>query len=129
MLAQDQSQFWSVMTISLIWFFSEATLYTLISFLADAFAYLWRKRLTRFIMDRYTDQQNFYWLQNLDNPDQRIAQDLSQWCTAIAKILKDLAAVPYGIVYYTYSVQKRLKSIKVLSIIYLWFIGGAILLK
>lgn len=125
----DRSDFWSLVFRSLGLFLIATVVFAVQSFLADGFSYLWRKRLTHYLIDHYIDGQRFYWLHDLDNPDQRIAQDLSQWCLTITKILKELSAVPYNVIYYTLKTHKQLNSIKVLLAVYLWFIGGALLLK
>ena len=128
-LDNDPAGFRSVVVQALFIFLLATTVYSIMNLLADGFAYLWRKKLTRYLLDRYTHADTFYWMKSIDNPDQRIAQDLHQWCLSIAKILRDLAAVPYNVIYYTWQTHQVLHSFKVLLAVYTWFIGGAIFLK
>lgn len=41
-------------------------------------------------------------LQGLDNPDQRVAQDMPLLTASLAEVLTQLAAVPVNIAWYTY---------------------------
>ena len=41
-------------------------------------------------------------LQGLDNPDQRLAQDLPQLTQTLGEVLSIAAAVPFNVAWYTY---------------------------
>lgn len=45
-------------------------------------------------------------LQGIDNPDQRMAQDLPQLCNTLAEVLSVLAAAPFSVVWYTWLVHQ-----------------------
>jgi len=54
-------------------------------YLARWAAYAWRTQMTQRLVGRYTQDNNFYRLkmygdQSIDNPDQRIAQNVAQFC-------------------------------------------------
>eukprot|EP00210_Caulerpa_lentillifera_P000505 g488.t1 len=125
----DRQGFWSLCRHATILFVISACLYAFMQFLAEYFAYLWRERLTRFILELYSQNKHFYWLEKIDNPDQRIAQDLSLLCDTLGKLLKELAAVPYNLIYYTHLVYQQLQSVKIMLMVYAWFIGGTLFFK
>lgn len=125
----DRHGFWKLCGHSAMMFSIAAILFAVLSFLAEYFAYLWRERLTRFMLDLYSQNKRFYWLEHIDNPDQRIAQDLSLLCTTLATILKELAAVPYNLFYYSLLVYRQLHSIKIMLAVYVWFICGTVMFK
>ena len=128
-LNSDRQALWSLIWDSLVLFLAATAIYATTNFIGDMFAFLWRRRLTSYLIDRYTRGHAFYWVTDVDNPDQRLAQDLNQWSQTMAEILKDLAAVPYNLIYYTIQVHKRLNSFKVLLAVYLWFFTGTFILK
>jgi len=60
------------------------------AFLTSLLGFQWRKWLTKYYLNRWMDQAMFYRLSlqrnKMDNPDQRIAQDLSSFSTGILTI-------------------------------------------
>jgi len=62
-----------------------------IKYLNNSISVTFRRRLTLYVHQRYLAQRNYYRaavlrLGNLDNADQRIVEDLNQWCITIADL-------------------------------------------
>jgi hypothetical protein len=62
-----------------------------IKFLNNSTSVAFRRRLTLYVHQRYLANRNYYRaavlrLGNLDNADQRIVEDLNQWCVTIADL-------------------------------------------
>lgn len=66
------------------------SVYVANAFLTSLLGFQWRKWLTKYYLNRWMDQAMFYRLSlqrhKMDNPDQRIAQDLSSFSTGILTI-------------------------------------------
>lgn len=76
------------------------------SWLAESLALTWRQQLTLHLQTRYLSHRHYLHLLNahspIDNPDQRITQDVSMLCMSLGQIAKVLVAAPLSILYYAY---------------------------
>lgn len=72
--------------------------------------------------------QNFYYLKSVDNPDQRMAQDVSLFCSKLGQVAKVVATMPFGVVLYSYLTYTLTGSLAVLAAAYASFLGSVILL-
>jgi vitamin B12/bleomycin/antimicrobial peptide transport system ATP-binding/permease protein len=99
--AQDQSRFWQT-----IWIFTGilvvyAPLYAGYVYLRDQLGLLWRQWLTNYFVDKYFQNRSFYDLNqisaNIDNPDQRIAEDVKSFTqeslTLLLAVVDSLLAI------------------------------------
>jgi vitamin B12/bleomycin/antimicrobial peptide transport system ATP-binding/permease protein len=99
--AQDQSRFWQT-----IWIFTGilviyAPLYAGYVYLRDQLGLLWRQWLTNYFVDKYFQNRSFYELNqisvNIDNPDQRIAEDVKSFTqeslTLLLAVVDSLLAI------------------------------------
>lgn len=126
---QDISAFWSLTISAILYIIINATLKSIQTFLASLLSIIWRKTLTHHIHSIYFTQLRFYYLQvgkqvdensellssspegldlgfsRLDNPDQRIAQDINSLCTSLASIIPLLIVTPFVIGWYGYQVR------------------------
>ncbi|EDO39538.1 predicted protein [Nematostella vectensis] len=71
------------------------------------FSYVkWRGLLTRFLHTGYFHKETHYNLnvleRTIDNPDQRITQDVDRFCKQFSQIISSLLISPFTIAYYTY---------------------------
>eukprot|EP00800_Vazella_pourtalesii_P019575 TRINITY_DN670_c0_g2_i2.p1 TRINITY_DN670_c0_g2~~TRINITY_DN670_c0_g2_i2.p1 ORF type:complete len:227 (+),score=13.03 TRINITY_DN670_c0_g2_i2:540-1220(+) len=82
------------------------------SFFQDLLALSWRCKLTTKIQSKYFKGNNIQLILHhkapLDNPDQRITQDIYRLTTQMADILVNILLKPFIILYYTYQVWTRL---------------------
>ncbi|XP_062973924.1 lysosomal cobalamin transporter ABCD4 isoform X3 [Elgaria multicarinata webbii] len=66
----------------------------------------WRKTLTEYLHGYYFQGQVYYTLnmlhQEIDNPDQRISQDVERFCKQLSSMASKLIISPFTLVYYTY---------------------------
>ncbi|XP_061467711.1 lysosomal cobalamin transporter ABCD4 isoform X2 [Rhineura floridana] len=66
----------------------------------------WRKTLTEYLHGYYFQGQVYYTLnilhEKIDNPDQRISQDVERFCKQLSSMASKLIISPFTLVYYTY---------------------------
>jgi len=77
--AKDPDRFWRTIYECLGWLIVAVPIYALYYFVRDKLGILWRRWLTREILDRYFSHRAYYALNSnasIDNPDQRIAEDI-----------------------------------------------------
>ncbi len=99
--AQDQNRFWQT-----IWIFTGilvvyAPLYAGYVYLRDRLGLQWRQWLTNYFVDKYFQNRSFYNLNqisaNIDNPDQRIAEDVKSFTqeslTLLLAVVDSLLAI------------------------------------
>lgn len=78
--SQDGDRFWSAVRGSLIVLAMAVPVYAIYYYMRDSFANRWRKWLTARFLDGYLSQRRYYHLgahPDIDNPDQRIADDIN----------------------------------------------------
>lgn len=78
--AQDADRFWRAVRGSLVVLAMAVPVYAVYYFMRDSFANRWRKWLTARFLDGYLAQRRYYHLgaqSDIDNPDQRIAEDIN----------------------------------------------------
>ncbi|PIN20896.1 Long-chain acyl-CoA transporter, ABC superfamily [Handroanthus impetiginosus] len=85
---KDQEQFTKQLLYYLAGFAGGIPVFVLRDYAKDTLSLRWRSWMTRYYMDRYLKNQTFYKIQSqsiIDNPDQRIVDDLSSFTgTALA---------------------------------------------
>jgi ATP-binding cassette subfamily D (ALD) protein 4 len=98
----------TVFRVISLWIAAVCTMKTFRQFVADSIAVTWRKNLTHHVQRNYLDHKIYYKINTLhkivDNPDQRITQDISKFSTLSATILTKLFSSPITVFYYTYTV-------------------------
>ncbi|XP_034624442.1 ATP-binding cassette sub-family D member 4 isoform X4 [Trachemys scripta elegans] len=66
----------------------------------------WRKTLTEYLHGYYFQGQVYYTLnvlrEDIDNPDQRISQDVERFCRQLSSMASKLIISPFTLGYYTY---------------------------
>ncbi|XP_036887016.1 lysosomal cobalamin transporter ABCD4 isoform X3 [Sturnira hondurensis] len=66
----------------------------------------WRKNLTEYMHRLYFRGRVYYTLNvlrdDIDNPDQRISQDVERFCRQLSSMASQLIVSPFTLVYYTY---------------------------
>ncbi|KAJ1838976.1 hypothetical protein LPJ73_006910, partial [Coemansia sp. RSA 2703] len=90
-----------------------------------------RKTLTEYTNKRYIEEKTLHGLATqglVDNPDQRVTQDIERLSTTLATVLPELLLAPMLVVYYTVKCWKISGVLGPLSV-YLYFIVGAVASK
>ncbi|KAI9248694.1 ATP-binding cassette sub-family D member 4-like protein [Helicostylum pulchrum] len=86
--------------------FSAATCKSLLNFMGGLFALKARRLLTVHLQDRYIKPKSMYTLvmnhDQIDNPDQRITQDIDKFTETLRQIVTNLIIAPIMVVYYGY---------------------------
>ncbi|XP_039390071.1 lysosomal cobalamin transporter ABCD4 isoform X6 [Mauremys reevesii] len=71
----------------------------------------WRKTLTEYLHGYYFQGQVYYTLnvlrEDIDNPDQRISQDVERFCRQLSSMASKLIISPFTLGYYTYQCFHR----------------------
>ncbi|KAF0312783.1 ATP-binding cassette sub-family D member 4 [Amphibalanus amphitrite] len=101
-------------------------------FLSTVLYVNWRQLIDRALHRRYFAGINYYLLnvldQRIDNPDQRITQDVDKMCKTLSTMIAQLLVAPFIIGYYTYAVYSNTGYIGVLSI-YGFFVVATVVNK
>lgn len=87
-----------------------------------------REVLTIYTHERYIRSRRFYPIVvggTIDNPDQRIAQDIERLGASLTKVLPELLVAPFLIAYYTVRCWSMAGVFGPLAV-YIYFIGGAL---
>jgi ABC-type uncharacterized transport system fused permease/ATPase subunit len=121
-LAQKNlSEFGGLVILSIVLIVVNAFVKSLVEFVSNLLRIVWRRYLTRYLNENYFARKNFYNIQvecnktisgrgspwppsKLDNPDQRITQDVSSICLSISNIAPTVLISPFVIGYYAYKV-------------------------
>ena len=89
--AQDEARFWQTILIFAGTLVIYAPLYAGYDYLRDRLGLEWRRWLTNYFIDRYFQNRAFYNLNHadadIDNPDQRIAEDVKSFTQESLKLL------------------------------------------
>uniref|UniRef100_A0A2K5CIV1 ABC transmembrane type-1 domain-containing protein n=1 Tax=Aotus nancymaae TaxID=37293 RepID=A0A2K5CIV1_AOTNA len=77
----------------------------------------WRKDLTEHLHRLYFQGRVYYTLNvlrdDIDNPDQRISQDVERFCRQLSSMASKLIVSPFTLVYYTYQCFQRFKHMQI----------------
>uniref|UniRef100_A0A8C9KLS7 ATP binding cassette subfamily D member 4 n=1 Tax=Panthera tigris altaica TaxID=74533 RepID=A0A8C9KLS7_PANTA len=77
----------------------------------------WRKDLTEHLHRFYFQGRVYYTLNvlrdDVDNPDQRISQDVERFCRQLSSMASKLIISPFTLLYYTYQCFQRFKHMQI----------------
>ncbi|KAI8816682.1 ABC transporter transmembrane region 2-domain-containing protein [Fimicolochytrium jonesii] len=102
---RDVSGFWLLVAILLGLFISISVTKAALHFVSGTFCVRTRKKLTEKLQKQYVTREAFFGVSQgriLDNPDQRISQDIDKFSETIRELLEELVIEPLLLVYYTY---------------------------
>ncbi|XP_074852892.1 lysosomal cobalamin transporter ABCD4 isoform X2 [Carettochelys insculpta] len=104
--SKDFSGFKSLTAIAVILIIINSTLKSLDQFICNLMYVNWRKTLTEYLHGYYFQGQVYYTLnvlcEDIDNPDQRISQDVERFCRQLSSVASKLILSPFTLSYYTY---------------------------
>ncbi|XP_062973923.1 lysosomal cobalamin transporter ABCD4 isoform X2 [Elgaria multicarinata webbii] len=103
---KDLYGFQKVTAVALILIVLNSMLKSFDQFICNLMYVSWRKTLTEYLHGYYFQGQVYYTLnmlhQEIDNPDQRISQDVERFCKQLSSMASKLIISPFTLVYYTY---------------------------
>ncbi|KAI8887908.1 ATP-binding cassette sub-family D member 4, partial [Backusella circina FSU 941] len=86
--------------------FATATCKSLMNFMGGLLSIKARRLLTVYLQDRYIKPKSMYTLlmnhEKVDNPDQRITQDIDKFADTLRQIVSQLIIAPIMVIYYTW---------------------------
>lgn len=109
-----------------------STLKSLDQYISSLLYVSWRKSLTEELHSTYFKGRVYYTLnvlcKDIDNPDQRISQDVERLCKQISTMASRLLISPFTVTYYTYQCFNSAGWIGFVSI-FGYFVAGTIVNK
>ncbi|XP_038260516.1 lysosomal cobalamin transporter ABCD4 isoform X13 [Dermochelys coriacea] len=115
--SKDFSGFKTLTVIAAILIILNSTLKSLDQFICNLMYVSWRKTLTEYLHGYYFQGQVYYTLnvlrEDIDNPDQRISQDVERFCRQLSSMASKLIISPFTLGYYTYQCFQRFKHMQI----------------
>ncbi|KAG8126312.1 hypothetical protein E2320_021558 [Naja naja] len=103
---KDLYEFNKLTAVALILIILNSLLKSLDQFICNLMYVSWRKTLTEYLHGYYFRGQEYYTLnilhEDIDNPDQRISQDVERFCKQLSSMASKLIISPFTLAYYTY---------------------------
>ncbi|KAJ3187854.1 hypothetical protein HDU85_006247 [Gaertneriomyces sp. JEL0708] len=108
---KDVAGFWRLVSICLSLFVVISFITASVHLVGGILSLRTQRRLSRYLHDAYVRAPAFYRIATneqtyVDNPDQRITQDVANFSTELRKMIEKLAIEPVLIVYYTWQTLK-----------------------
>ncbi|XP_043930052.1 lysosomal cobalamin transporter ABCD4 isoform X1 [Protopterus annectens] len=104
--SKDLTGFKSLTFIAVILIIINSTLKSFDQFISNLMYVNWRKTLTEYLHSLYFNGRAYYILnvlrEDIDNPDQRISQDVERFCRQLSTMASKLLITPFTLCYYTY---------------------------
>ncbi|XP_040528646.1 lysosomal cobalamin transporter ABCD4 isoform X5 [Gallus gallus] len=114
---KDFSGFQALTAIALTMIVVNSTLKSFDQFICNLLYVSWRKSLTEYLHSCYFQGQVYYSLhilrEDIDNPDQRISQDVERFCRQLSSMASKLVISPFTLAYYTYQCFHRFKHMQI----------------
>ncbi|GMS95621.1 hypothetical protein PENTCL1PPCAC_17796, partial [Pristionchus entomophagus] len=129
---KDENAFWNIFTQSILLYIALCTLISLVGFFSSWLYLSYRSNVVEYTQKLYLQTNLFYNLNcvddgGIDNPDQRLSQDVERACNLLAtKILPVAILAPFTISFYTYKTWSVAGPFGV-GIIYGYFIVGTVI--
>ncbi|XP_019374379.1 PREDICTED: ATP-binding cassette sub-family D member 4 isoform X3 [Gavialis gangeticus] len=114
---KDLYGFKTLTVIALLLIVVNSTLKSFDQFISNLMYVSWRKTLTEDLHCQYFEGQVYYTLnvlhEDIDNPDQRISQDVERFCRQLSSMASKLIISPFTLAYYTYQCFHRFKHMQI----------------
>lgn len=108
--AKDHDGFWTQTMIAVALIVAEAFVKATTAFMTSFLYLLWRDGITRKLHKSYFVEIVYYTVnvidRAVDNPDQRITQDVDKLCNTLSQIVAPVIISPFTIGYYIYKAQE-----------------------
>uniref|UniRef100_A0A8D0HCL1 ATP binding cassette subfamily D member 4 n=1 Tax=Sphenodon punctatus TaxID=8508 RepID=A0A8D0HCL1_SPHPU len=129
---KDFSGFKNLTAVALCLIVLNSMLKSFDQFICNLMYVRWRKTLTEYLHRYYFQGQVYYTLnvlhEDIDNPDQRISQDVERFCRQMSSMASKLLISPFTLGYYTYQCFQRTGWLGPVSI-FVYFVIGTIVNK
>ncbi|XP_064514756.1 lysosomal cobalamin transporter ABCD4 isoform X2 [Pseudopipra pipra] len=103
---KDFSGFKTLTAVAVTLIIVNSTLKSFDQFICNMMYVNWRKSLTEYLHSCYFQGQVYYSLhvlrEDIDNPDQRISQDVERFCRQLSSMVSKLVISPFTLAYYTH---------------------------
>ncbi|XP_052638666.1 lysosomal cobalamin transporter ABCD4 isoform X6 [Harpia harpyja] len=114
---KDFSGFKTLTAVALTLIVANSTLKSFDQFICNMMYVSWRKSLTEYLHSCYFQGQVYYSLhvlhEDIDNPDQRISQDVERFCRQLSSMASKLIISPFTLAYYMYQCFHRFKHMQI----------------
>ncbi|XP_063255056.1 lysosomal cobalamin transporter ABCD4 isoform X4 [Prinia subflava] len=114
---KDFSGFKTLTAVAVTLIIVNSTLKSFDQFICNMMYVNWRKSLTEYLHSCYFQGQVYYNLhvlrEDIDNPDQRISQDVERFCRQLSSMASKLVISPFTLAYYTYQCFHRFKHMQI----------------
>nr|XP_061806399.1 lysosomal cobalamin transporter ABCD4-like [Nerophis lumbriciformis] len=114
---KDNEGFKSLLLTAGLVIILNSTLKSLDQYIASLMYVNWRKTLTESLHKAYFQGRVYYTLnvlrEDIDNPDQRISQDVERLCKQMSAMASRLIVSPFTLTYYTYHCFYRFKHMQI----------------
>nr|XP_060614605.1 lysosomal cobalamin transporter ABCD4 isoform X1 [Anolis sagrei ordinatus] len=125
--SKDFSGFQKITILALMLIVLNSMLKSFDQFICNLMYVSWRKTLTEYLHGYYFQGQVYYTLnivhEEIDNPDQRISQDVERFCKQLSSMASKLVVSPFTLAYYTYQCFYSTGWMGPVSIFGYFFIG------
>ncbi|GAB6024536.1 ATP-binding cassette sub- D member 4 [Chamberlinius hualienensis] len=105
--SRDLNGFWSATETSILYIIALVLVMSSRSYICNVTYVCWRQLLCSSIHQYYFFHNNYYHLNvigsTIDNPDQRVTQDVDKMCNVWSQIIAVIVVAPFRIGYYTYA--------------------------
>jgi ABC-type uncharacterized transport system fused permease/ATPase subunit len=99
-----------------------------LTFLNRRLSLNFRKRMTKFFMDRYLDDLVYYKITNLDcriiNPDQNLTSDIEKWCNSLSTLYSNISKPLLDIILISRNLSSQLGWFAPFAVIFWYIISG-----
>ncbi|XP_064600935.1 lysosomal cobalamin transporter ABCD4-like [Liolophura sinensis] len=127
---KDRSGFISHSVTALLLILAEAFIKSTLTYATNVMYITWRKGLCLYLHSQYFKNVLFYQVnvleKKVDNPDQRITQDVDKMCSAFSQILTPLIISPFTIGYYLYQAYSSTGYIGPVSVVCFFLVATVI---
>ncbi|KAM5272871.1 lysosomal cobalamin transporter ABCD4 isoform 2-T2 [Ctenodactylus gundi] len=115
--SKDLDGFKTLTFLAVVLIILNSTLKSFDQFISSLLYVNWRKDLTEHLHCLYFRARVYYTLNvlrdDIDNPDQRISQDVERFCRQLSSMASKLIISPFTLVYYTYQCFQRFKHMQI----------------
>ncbi|KAK7123437.1 hypothetical protein R3I93_021761 [Phoxinus phoxinus] len=129
---KSYGKFKDLVGVAVLLILVNSTLKSLDQYISSLLYVSWRKSLTEEIHDTYFKGRVYYTLnilcKDIDNPDQRISQDVERLCKQMSTMASRLLISPFTVTYYSYQCFNSAGWIGFVSI-FGYFVAGTIVNK
>ncbi|XP_052273117.1 lysosomal cobalamin transporter ABCD4-like isoform X2 [Dreissena polymorpha] len=124
---KDHSAFWRLTGIAVSLIVSEAFIKSTTLYISTYLYLQWRDNITRHLHQKYFKEVLYYAInvvdKSVDNPDQRITQDVDKLCSTLSQIMAPLIISPFTIAYYIYKSHQSSGYLGPVSVLVFFIIG------